>query len=657
MELPNKPTDRRPIFSYVMLSRVSLFMWLVLLFFLPLAKTKSLGAYLIGMYDLYWTGALLVGAATFLLAMAINVSANTIMRTAELRFGMKPLHEWFRHPVRIFRSDAINSTYGLWRANVITATLTLVATLYFFSGLVHHSRDGWMAFAAAIAGFFACFLIGYLFALYLTRLKDLGAHGWYVYLVRKFTPDGFVLEDGTPVPGHQFSANSFLLSLVLYLSLGFAFSPGNNSGLELAALVSLLLLLTNLCWLLSGLSYLLDRWRFPLLLFIFAVAFLSGGNDHVFPITECQNCQPAVTPAQILDTANPDQPRVLVATSGGGILAASWTATVLGELTEKNPSFASALRLISSVSGGSVGAMHYVQALQQNSFSKADVFKHASDSSLDAVAWGLAYHDSWRVLGINFDPEKDRALELRKAWTRHDPNLAGLRLSQWPAGKKTPALMINSTVAETGDRFSFTNFQSPSPTTFWNYYPNKDIEINAAVANSAAFPYVSPASRASSGSGIHLLDGGYYDNFGVASVLDFLSNAYPGRKLPKHRILVILIEASKEKDSQTAPAGKSEGWGYQLTAPPGGLLRMWQIAARQRNYEALKWLEDSGVDTAKFVYEGEDSPTSWHLTENNKKEIQRQYSVGNNPAAAEKVSKYLASFLKPPASSDSARKP
>ncbi|MBS1832533.1 MAG: hypothetical protein JST65_07470, partial [Acidobacteria bacterium] len=397
---PATPPDRRPVFSYLMLSRVALAMWTVLVCFLPLAQTRSVGAYLIGMYDVYWNGALLVGAATFLLAMAINVSANTIIRTAELRFGMKPIHPWLREPVRVFRSVRINKVYGIWRANLISGLLTLAAVLYFFSGLVGNSRDGWLAFAAAIAGFLAGFLVGYLVALYLTRFEK-GDHGWYVYLVRKFTPDGFVMPDGSSVPGHQFSANAFLLSLFLYLALGFAFRPGNTwAGIELAALVSLLLLLTNLCWLLSGLSYLLDRWRFPLLPFILSVAMVTGGNDHVFPVADCNNCEPARTAAEILDTANPAaQPRILVATSGGGILAATWTAKVLGELTAGQPGFLPALRVISSVSGGSVGSMHYVHALRQNQFDKNKVFERAASSSLDAVAWGLAYYDSWRVVG------------------------------------------------------------------------------------------------------------------------------------------------------------------------------------------------------------------------------------------------------------------
>ena len=50
-------------------------------------------------------------------------------------------------------------------------------------------------------------------------------------------------------------------------------------------------------------------------------------------------------------------PLFIVATEGGGIRAAYWTATVLGELQDKNPTFASHVFAISGVSGGSLGAL------------------------------------------------------------------------------------------------------------------------------------------------------------------------------------------------------------------------------------------------------------------------------------------------------------
>ena len=49
-------------------------------------------------------------------------------------------------------------------------------------------------------------------------------------------------------------------------------------------------------------------------------------------------------------------PLYIVATEGGGIRAAYWTATVLGGIQDANPNFAPHLFAISGVSGGSLGA-------------------------------------------------------------------------------------------------------------------------------------------------------------------------------------------------------------------------------------------------------------------------------------------------------------
>ena len=52
-------------------------------------------------------------------------------------------------------------------------------------------------------------------------------------------------------------------------------------------------------------------------------------------------------------------PVVLVAASGGGIAAAYWTATVLGDLADASPGFAARVFAMSGVSGGALGLLTY----------------------------------------------------------------------------------------------------------------------------------------------------------------------------------------------------------------------------------------------------------------------------------------------------------
>jgi hypothetical protein len=65
--------------------------------------------------------------------------------------------------------------------------------------------------------------------------------------------------------------------------------------------------------------------------------------------------------------------------------------------------FSKSIRLISSVSGGGVGAMYFVNQFTATGGLPAEkeltqVVADAQTSSLEDVSWGLAYHDLWHVI-------------------------------------------------------------------------------------------------------------------------------------------------------------------------------------------------------------------------------------------------------------------
>jgi hypothetical protein len=142
------------------------------------------------------------------------------------------------------------------------------------------------------------------------------------------------------------------------------------------------------------------------------------------------------------------------------------------------------------------------------------------------------------------------------------------------------------------------------------------------------------------------VDGGYYDNFGVASALDFLRDAVRQDPANAERpILMLLIEAGPETEYTGREYFDSEGWFYQISAPPKGLIRMWQIAARARNFADLDWVRRhlKNVQTARFVYrDPQESPTSWHLTADQMQRIRNQWTEGGNARSAACVKVFLA---------------
>src|SRR5215831_8837222 len=92
-----------------------------------------------------------------------------------------------------------------------------------------------------------------------------------------------------------------------------------------------------------------------------------------------------------------------------------WNLSLRGS-EEKAEEFDRSIRLISSVSGGSLGAMYIVDAYQNGVLPKVGAsldeyapLKNAEASSLDSITWGLVYPDLfWTLLpfakGFSFSP-------------------------------------------------------------------------------------------------------------------------------------------------------------------------------------------------------------------------------------------------------------
>ena len=190
--------------------------------------------------------------------------------------------------------------------------------------------------------------------------------------------DGLVDNNGVPLSGIWLATAFGLVTLALYELIDWIkLTHLGESGSHFPALFFILWLLLNANWVLSFLAFFLDRWRIPLLVpftILGIVSTLAPSNDHVYTVLPGATIQP-VSPADVLRNRwhNSNDCRViLVATAGGGIQSAAWTARVLAGLQEASSGrpdsqgcfgrsdFASNLTAVSSVSGGAVGAMFFL---------------------------------------------------------------------------------------------------------------------------------------------------------------------------------------------------------------------------------------------------------------------------------------------------------
>jgi Patatin-like phospholipase len=426
------------------------------------------------------------------------------------------------------------------------------------------------------------------------------------------------------------------------------------------------------------------------LILILAFACTLGANlistsDHFYEIRPDQNI-PAPAPSQVLsapfrlnpDASHPHGRLTLVATAGGGIQAAAWTAQVLTGLQKQvhadtpSRSFANSIAAISSVSGGAVGTMFFVDRYQTGAgedgfpagIKLEDIVDDAQAPALDDVAWAMVYPDLTRAI-IPFSKLSsrrliDRGWALEQNWRRRGHLDATLQ--EWRTGVADgfrPAVIFNSTIVESGEPLLLTTANVderavpdvPSKTlssrTFSELLQGHDIPVVTAVRLAASFPFVTPASRALYDPGPdrnadldgnakhHLVDGGYYDNYGIHGLLQFLNQAL--NAMPKDKIPDILIVQIRSFPNDVSPPGQNEGWFYQGWAPLNALMNVRTSAQLLRDDESLKTFVDLWsakgikITPATFQFQGEEAPLSWQMNKTQEDAIQTQWTQSLNP--------------------------
>jgi hypothetical protein len=155
-------------------------------------------------------------------------------------------------------------------------------------------------------------------------------------------------------------------------------------------------------------------------------------------------------------------------------------------------------------------------------------------------------------------------------------------LNEWRQGVQQgwrPAVIFNATLVESGEPLllATTNLlqknqiEGPQRKTFAQLFPNNDIPVVTAVRLAATFPFATPAARAiADGPQYHVVDGGYYDNYGVNSLLEWLNEAFSSTP-PEKRPDILIIQIRSFPAGASNPSAGNKGWFYQAEAPVSAL--------------------------------------------------------------------------------------
>jgi hypothetical protein len=320
-----------------------------------------------------------------------------------------------------------------------------------------------------------------------------------------------------------------------------------------------------------------------------------------------------------------DSPIFFVAAAGGGLRAAYWAATMLATADDRTcGEFGRHVYAYSGVSGGSLGIAAYLAQRQVWAAKPpAERCKHGRRAEMERmlgrdflapVAGSLLFAEmTQRFVPFDYLAE-DRGTTLAKAWSaawddvfpQHKGRFDRPFLEVFAAakdGSSQPVVLLNATAVETGRRVIASNVAARIPGAIDLFRPvqrvplkTSGLTLREAVLNSARFTYVSPAATVHACSKPNpdgtcaeekfwdrLVDGGYFENSGLATLTDAIRALKPDAA--KNPRFVIVIDNSNESElacpqrrapdadaNETAPAGVPTLSG--VTAPIEALLHV-----------------------------------------------------------------------------------
>ncbi|MFM6422472.1 hypothetical protein, partial [Planktothrix sp.] len=263
----------------------------------------------------------------------------------------------------------------------------------------------------------------------------------------------------------------------------------------------------------------------------------------------------------------------------------------------------------------------------------------------------------------------DRGYSLEWYWQKQlkDPNT---RLADWR--KKVddgiiPIPVFNGTLLEGGRRFLISPIQFQSKTDedmtakdFQALYQGYDLDVTTAARLSASFPYVTPSSRPDDSflkkeSVIdkkvdtdtktvtdtkpviyHVADGGYFDNFGTFTALEWLDKNIEDLMNDSIVERVIFIQINHFPTEDIGEENGFLGWFTELIGPLLTLFNIkdsTQIARNELDIKLIKSkidliqhkienkkneLKNRKIEdifhSSTITFEGEDAPLSWYLS-------------------------------------------
>jgi hypothetical protein len=297
---------------------------------------------------------------------------------------------------------------------------------------------------------------------------------------------------------------------------------------------------------------------------------------------------------------------VVVTTSGGALRASIWTQAVLRKLDEAFPGFHRHVRIITGASGGMLGAARYVSL--HDDAPDADQVMGAGDPHADylgPIAWQIAFRDFLPNALVPF-PVYNRGDVLEDAWIDHAPELRKTfgELAPRERAGAIPSIVFSPMLVEDGRRVLIGNLPMADLTVHLNgvlldesredllrrylegkpknedgslkteadvddydlEYPSLSsfsamefsklfgehqaldhLRLASAVRMSATFPFITSVVALPTFPARHVVDAGYYDNYGVNLGAAWINSHREWLRRNAAGVLVVQIRAFRNE--------------------------------------------------------------------------------------------------------------
>ena len=373
---------------------------------------------------------------------------------------------------------------------------------------------------------------------------------------------------------------------------------------------------------------------------------------------------------------------ILINTAGGGLKATYWTFHLLQELEKQtNKKLFDHTVLMTGASGGMIGAAYfrelYLRSKTHEKINYLDTvyLEDAGKDLLNGMATSIATNDifyPWQTFNYKgYSYKKDRAYMFDKKLNENTNYTMDKLMSAYKKPEQSamiPMMIVGATIIN-DQRFLFFSPQSVSylikpyiknskgyvddmstdAVEFNRFFKDKgagNLNFIDALRTNATYPYIMPAVYLPTNPEIKAMDAGIRENSGLAVSTRFYSVFKEW--IDANTSGVIFITLRVDNKLREFDVNEKQTYLSELLSPVGSIFNNFILLQDYNSDVSLAYLENSSstdINVLNFNYDQtkkrKKASMSWHLTNDEKRDIKSAFAQENNQLMLQKLKSLL----------------